>query len=91
MLVAELMTQDPATTRPDATADEAWRQLQTLEIRHLPVLKERHLVGIVSDRDVRTVLTSPAGSLEGGEVRYGLDHLGDFRKRTYLFRRLTPG
>lgn len=49
----DLMTEDPMTLDEDATILDAIRVLQTLEIRHLPILNQRgELVGMLSDRDL---------------------------------------
>src|SRR5262249_38246723 len=42
---------------------------------HLPVVEGGRLAGIITDRDVRTTLPSPATSLAVGELRYLLDRL----------------
>ena len=50
----DLMTEDPITVRTTSTIREAARLLQTLDIRHLPVVDEEGaLVGMLSDRDLR--------------------------------------
>ena len=52
----DIMTKDPITVRPDATVKEAFSILQSMDIRHLPVVSgERELVGMVSDRDLRGI------------------------------------
>ncbi len=45
------MTEDPATISPEATALEALRLMENGGYRHLPVVAEGRLVGIVSGRD----------------------------------------
>lgn len=52
MLVKNRMTQDVFTVDVDTTLDEVWDLMQSLEVRHMPVMKENRLVGIISDRDV---------------------------------------
>ncbi len=53
MIASDLMTENPATIRPTNTIGEAIEALQSLEIRHLPVVdEENNLVGMVSDRDL---------------------------------------
>lgn len=52
MIVRDVMTESPATVAAAATTWEATELLQTLEIRHLPVVEEGELVGILSDRDL---------------------------------------
>ena len=49
--LAEVMTQDPTTISPEATALEALRLMEDGGYRHLPVVAGRRLVGIVSRRD----------------------------------------
>jgi len=55
MLTAhDLMTEDPKTISMSATLQRAIGLLQTLDVRHLPVVDdEGALVGMLSDRDVR--------------------------------------
>jgi CBS domain-containing protein len=51
MIAADLMTPDPTTVIPEASVAEAWDLMRDLDIRHLPVVEGRTLVGMVSDRD----------------------------------------
>jgi acetoin utilization protein AcuB len=75
MLVRDWMTAVPVTIRPDAPVAEAQHLMRHRRIRHLPVVEEGRLTGIITDRDVRTALPSPATSLAVGEIRYLLDRL----------------
>jgi CBS domain-containing protein/nucleotide-binding universal stress UspA family protein len=75
MLVREWMTTVLVTVRPDAPVAEAQRLMRHRRIRHLPVVEDGRLAGIITDRDVRTTLPSPATSLAVGEIRYLLDRL----------------
>lgn len=49
--LAEVMTENPGTISPKATALEALRIMEDGGYRHLPVVAGRRLVGIVSRRD----------------------------------------
>ena len=49
--LAEVMTKDPGTISPKATALEALRLMEDGGYRHLPVVAGKRLVGIVSRRD----------------------------------------
>jgi CBS domain-containing protein len=50
----DMMTVDPATLPTNATVRAALDKLQTLDIRHLPVVNDDgEVVGMVSDRDLR--------------------------------------
>jgi CBS domain-containing protein len=75
MLVREWMTTVLVTVRPNAPMAEAQHLMRHRRIRHLPVVEGGRLAGIITDRDVRTVLPSPATSLAAGEIRYILDWL----------------
>jgi acetoin utilization protein AcuB len=60
MRVADWMTPDPVTIAPAATAGEALALMRQRRIRHLPVVDGGRLVGMLSDRDVRSALPSAA-------------------------------
>ena len=47
------MTSDVLTVGPQTTVREAIRLIEDSDIRHLPVVEGRKLVGIISDRDLR--------------------------------------
>jgi CBS-domain-containing membrane protein len=72
---AELMTANPVTLPLDAKVRLAVATLQTMDIRHLPVIDEDGaLVGIVSDRDLRALeIPSVIGEEYLGSVRAALD------------------
>ncbi|PRQ03353.1 Arabinose 5-phosphate isomerase KdsD [Enhygromyxa salina] len=53
MSVEAIMTQSVFSVKPTATVREAIRLIEDSDIRHLPVLEDGRLVGIVSDRDLR--------------------------------------
>lgn len=73
--VRELMTPTPISVSPRTPVDEARALMQQHRIRHLPVLDHERLVGMVSDRDIRLVLPSPATSLSVYEIGYLLTRL----------------
>ena len=49
--LAQVMTANPDTIAPDALALDALRRMQDGGFRHLPVVRDHNLVGIVSRRD----------------------------------------
>jgi CBS domain-containing protein len=51
--LAEVMTRDPHTLTPQHNAIEALRLMQDARCRHLPIVHEGELVGIVSHGDFR--------------------------------------
>lgn len=53
--VADIMVKPVLTATPDVSVADARRILMNSWIRHLPILEDELLVGIVSDRDLRVV------------------------------------
>lgn len=70
MLVQDLMTKDPLTVPLETPITEARRMMEERRIRHLLVTDGRRLAGIVTDRDIRLNLPSPATSLSVWEINY---------------------
>src|SRR4030095_15643556 len=66
--VRDVMSVSPVTIPPSRSVQEAHTLMQQRKVRHLPVLNDGSLVGIVSDRDIRLVLPSPATSLSGHDI-----------------------
>ena len=73
--VRDVMSISPVTIPPSLSVQEAHTLMQQRMVRHLPVLQDGCLVGIVSDRDIRLVLPSPATSLAVWELRHLLEKL----------------
>lgn len=53
--VEEFTTPDPVTATEEMGIDELRRLMDQHGIRHLPVLRDGRVVGVISDRDVRLV------------------------------------
>ncbi len=53
MLVREIMHPDPITITTETILSDAYSLMQDRGIRHLPVLEDGALVGVVTDRDLR--------------------------------------
>jgi CBS domain-containing protein len=66
----DIMTRHPVTVPPQATIGQVMGVLQELDVRHVPVVSGRELVGIVSDRDLRGL---PLPDLFGGRGQTHLD------------------
>jgi acetoin utilization protein AcuB len=75
MLVQDVMQTKLFTVTPETTLPEAIRLTGQRGIRHLPVLDGERLVGILSDRDLKRAMASPATSLEVHELSYLLDRM----------------
>jgi len=65
MLVKDFMTPDPVTVDPERSTEETLELMMNLKFRQCPVVKDGKLVGIVTDRDLRTSLAA------GGDVKVG--------------------
>jgi CBS domain-containing protein len=50
--IGEIMTEDPIIVSPDSTIDDCMRLMTNKFIRHLPVVEDDHLIGIISIGDV---------------------------------------
>jgi CBS domain-containing protein len=50
--VREIMTAEVFTIHPDETLDEAMRLMSAKSIRHLPVVENNQLIGVISVMDV---------------------------------------
>ena len=70
MLVRDVMQSRLVTVTPKTTLPQAMRLAAERRIRHLPVVDDGELVGIVSDRDLKQAMASPATSLEVHELNY---------------------
>lgn len=57
MKVVDIMTRDPLTVGPTETIGQAEELMGENKIRQLPVVTGRELVGIVTDRDIRSFLS----------------------------------
>ena len=75
MLIRDWMTSAPIVIKASESVTTAQDLMRRLRIRHLPVVEDDALVGMLTDRDVRTVMPSPATSLAAGEIRFLLDRL----------------
>ncbi|MDP8940788.1 MAG: CBS and ACT domain-containing protein [Actinomycetota bacterium] len=59
--VRDAMTREVITLEPEASAARAWGICREKGIRHLPIVEEGRLLGLVSDRDLRDVSPPRAG------------------------------
>lgn len=56
MKVVDVMTEAPVTVTPEDTIRQAEALMSEHGIRQLPVVQGRALVGVVTDRDIRSIL-----------------------------------
>ncbi len=65
MLVKDFMTPNPVTVAPEKSAEETLELMKNLNFRQCPVVEDGKLVGIVTDRDLRTSLAGGSGAAVG--------------------------
>jgi citrate synthase len=90
--VGDWMTKDPDTVEPDKEVGEAFTSLAEHGYRHIPVVQEGDLQGIVSMRDLmRIARIQPVGTL-AGDIPPGLEgvavaetEIGDVRGKEGFF------
>jgi CBS domain-containing protein len=64
-LVKDIMTPSPATVTPETTVDVCLRMMTFKRVRHLPVLDQDKLVGIVSMGDlVESIISAQAYTID---------------------------
>lgn len=79
LVVRDLMTRNPTTLGPEASVAEALRLFWEKEIRHVPIVENGELVGIVSDRDL-TEASPAADDPDREETMQGI-RVGDVMSR----------
>jgi acetoin utilization protein AcuB len=66
MKLKEILTKSPVTIEPGAALSEARTAMRQHDIRHLPVVDQGRLVGILSDRDIASYAERTGESIHGG-------------------------
>jgi acetoin utilization protein AcuB len=75
MRVKDLVSRTPVTVGRATPVLEARRMMLERRVRHLLVTENEKLVGIVTDRDIRLNMPSPATTLSVWELNYLLARL----------------
>jgi acetoin utilization protein AcuB len=57
MKVVDVMTTDPVTLTPAETVGQADEVMTQNKFRQIPIVRKKELVGIITDRDVRSFLS----------------------------------
>jgi len=77
MRVSDLMTTNPVSISPSETVAEADELMAEKRIRQLPVIEDSILVGIVTDRDLRSFLSDSLFSAPEERERALATRIGD--------------
>ena len=64
MTADEVMTADPFSLNPTDTVGRALEMLREYDVRHVLVTERGRLVGMLSDRDLRSFALPPLASIE---------------------------
>ena len=86
-IVDHIMSQDPVTASETDHLIDVVERMDKLGIRHLPVIDgDRHVVGMVSDRDVRTAIGSSLRAIDVRDARVRIESIlvGDIMSRNPL-------
>ena len=73
MKIAEVMSRTVVTLTPEQTLRDAVELLRSKHIRHLPVVEDSKLIGIVTDRDVKRATPSLLSGVDRDEYDRVLD------------------
>jgi CBS domain-containing protein len=71
--VEEVMSSSVITLAPEQTLRDAVELLRSKHIRHLPVVEDSRLIGIVTDRDVKRATPSLLGGADRDDYDRVLD------------------
>lgn len=70
MFVADWMTKQVVTVVPDDSISHAMHVMRERGIKHLPVVRDGAVIGVISDRDIKTYTPSKATGLDIYEINY---------------------
>lgn len=68
MKVRDLMTASPHTLAPGATLGDALAVMGKHGIRHLPIVENNRIVGLISERDVKMALGPDSMSMDLDQI-----------------------
>jgi acetoin utilization protein AcuB len=70
MFVADWMTRQVVTVVPGDSVSHALHAMREKGFKHLPVVRDGAVIGVISDRDIRSYYPSAATSLDVFEMNY---------------------
>ena len=78
MQVSQILTRDVETIRPDTTVREAAQRMRSMDVGALPVCDGRHLLGMVTDRDITIRITAEGRDAASTSVQEAMTASVDF-------------
>lgn len=73
MVIGQYMTSNPVTADSTSSVGDVLTKLYELDVRHIPIVDDSELVGIVSDRDIRQFAAPMIGDVFDVELRKRLE------------------
>lgn len=73
MLIRDIMSTSVVTLNAEQTLREAVNVLRSKHIRHLPIVEGDHLIGIITDRDVKRATPSLLSGVDRADYDRVLD------------------
>ena len=90
MRVRDIMTSNPVVIQPDVTVPAATAVMRQHKIRHLPVVENGRLVGMISRGDLREASMSASINADQYELHFMLDRLTVGKLMTRKVYTITP-
>ena len=78
MQVSQILTRDVETIRPETTVREAAQRMRSMDVGALPVCDGRHLLGMVTDRDITIRITAEGRDAASTPVQEAMTPSVDF-------------
>ena len=78
MQVSQILTRDVETIRPDTSVKEAAQRMRSMDVGALPVCDGRHLLGMVTDRDITVRITAEGRDVNTTPVQEAMTPDVDF-------------
>ncbi len=88
--VRDIMSHPPITILPTATVPQALAVMRRHKIRHLPVVENGELVGIISMGDLREASTTAAINADSYELNFMLNRLAVSKIMNRKVTTVTP-
>jgi len=90
MRVRDIMTTNPVVIEPNITVPAATAVMRQRKIRHLPVVENGRLVGMISRGDLREASMSASINADQYELHFMLDRLTVGKLMTRKVHTVTP-
>ena len=78
MQVSQILTREVETIRPDTSVKEAAQRMRSMDVGALPVCDGRHLLGMVTDRDITIRITAEGRDVNNTPVQEAMTPDVDF-------------